>query len=136
LTIYADFETRGAVDLTKLGITRYAEDAVTQALCLCWTYDDEERIRLWHRAYPWIAKTSEHDPDLLELIDRVANGEPFEAHNAGFEYAIWNGPLLREFPEFRVRLEFDQMRCSAAKGSCLSLPRALGEAAQAVHLDQ
>jgi len=133
--IFFDFETRGVVDLIKLGATRYATDDQTQALCACWTYGQEGRIRLWHRGHPWIDKTPEDDPDFLELIERVADGEIFEAHNSYFEFSIWNGPLLREFPEFRVALRLEQMRCSAAKGSCMSLPRALGDAAKAIGLD-
>ena len=132
--IYLDFEGRSAADLIKWGATRYAVDPSTQVLCFCWTFNQEERIRLWHRDHPWIEKTPEDDPEVRELIDRIASGEHVEAHNSFFEFIIWNEVLRREFPEFDQPLTLDQMRCSAAKASCFSLPRALGDACKAIHL--
>src|ERR1700726_2552407 len=126
--IYGDFETRPPVDLKRLGMMRYATDPLTQVLCLRWAYDDEDEIHLWHRDHPWIPKSERPD----ELIDRLKSGELFEAHNAKFEWGIWKYVLTREFPEFDVQLPIEQMRCSAAKASCLSLPRALGNAANAL----
>jgi DNA polymerase bacteriophage-type len=128
--IYGDFETRSVVDLKRLGMMRYATDTSTQALCLRWAYDDEDEIHLWHRDHPWMPKSDRPD----ELLERTAAGELFEAHNAKFEFGIWNLVLMREFPEFDVPLKMEQMRCSAAKASCMSLPRALGNAAAALQL--
>ena len=71
-----------------------------------------------------------------ELIERIQDGELVEAHNAKFEFNIWNFVLMREFPEFDAALRMEQMRCSAAKASCLSLPRALGDAANAIQLTE
>jgi DNA polymerase len=88
-------------------------------------------VHLWHRDHPWIPKSERPD----ELLDRIAAGEIFEAHNAKFEYLVWNYVLMCEFPEFDVPLQLEQMRCSAAKASCLSLPRQLGDAANAVGLE-
>ena len=135
--LYLDFETRGTVDLRKVGATRYAIDPATQVLCMCWQYDDEpggtdSPVHLWHRDHPWANKSPRPD----ELLERIASGELVEAHNAGFEYRIWLYVLMREFPEFDVPLLSKQMRCSAAKASCLSLPRALGDAAKALNLGQ
>jgi DNA polymerase len=132
--ITMDFETRGVVDLTKMGATRYATDPLTQVLCLRWAYDDEEEVHLWHRNHPWIKKSARPD----ELIERIKSGELVEAHNAKFEFLIWNNVLIREdeFPEFEVKLQMEQMRCSAAKASCLSLRRKLGDAANDVGLSE
>jgi len=130
--IYFDFETRGVVDLIKLGVTRYAEDPFTQVLCAAWAFDNEEEVHLWNRDHSWRPA----DPIPEELIDRIASGELFEAHNAMFEFKIWNQVLLREYPGFKVKLDREQMRCSAAKGSCMSLPRALGDAVRAVNLPE
>ena len=130
--IFGDFETRSPVDLRRLGAMHYATDPLTQALCFRWAYDQEDEIHLWHRNHPWIPKS---DPP-RELLERIASGELFEAHNAKFEYLIWNYVLMREFPEFDVPLQLDQMRCSAAKASCLSLPRALGAAVNALGLPE
>jgi DNA polymerase len=128
--ITLDFETRSIADLIKWGAQRYAHDTSTQALCLAWAFDDDEEVHLWHRSHPWTAKSKRPD----ELIERIRDGEIVEAHNAAFEYYIWNIALRREFPEFDVEIKLDQLRCSAAKASCVSLPRALGEAVEAVKL--
>lgn len=144
--ITLDFETRSVVDLPKMGAQRYAYDPSTQALCLRWMFDDDvDNVGLWHRAHPIIdPKTgeptgknwTEASEIPTELIKRIEDGEPVEAHNAGFEYYIWNEALLREFPDFRVKLTVEQLHCSAAKASCLSLPRSLGDAVAAVNLDR
>lgn len=130
--ITLDFETRSAADLLKWGATRYAHDVSTQALCIAWTYDEEEEIHLWHRDHPWIEKSKRPD----ELIERIRSGEKVEAHNARFEYVIWNIALRREFPEFDVALDPEQLHCSAAKASCISAPRGLGDAADAFGLEE
>jgi len=130
MTIYLDFETRGVVDLKRVGATRYAMDELTQVLCFCWSFNQEPQVNLWHRDHPWIVKSEFPQ----ELCDRIASGEIVEAHNAGFELAVWEYTLMREFPEFReFPLTLEQMRCSAAKASCMSLPRALGDALLAIH---
>ena len=38
--ITGDFETRGIVDLTKMGAVRYATDPLIEVLCFAWSYDD------------------------------------------------------------------------------------------------
>jgi DNA polymerase len=128
--ITLDFETRSAANLLKWGQRRYASDVSTQVLCLAWAYDQEEEVHLWHRGHDWIEKSPTPD----ELIKRIRGGEQVEAHNAGFEFNIWNLALRREFPEFDVDLEIENMHCSAAKASCLSLPRGLEDAIRAVGL--
>ena len=138
--ITGDFETRGIVDLTKMGAVRYATDPLTEVLCFAWSYDDEEEVHLWHRAHympDGVTKWCEADPRPDELIARLKDGELFEAHNAKFEFVIWNHVLTREFPElFDVKLQMEQMRCSAAKASCLSLRRKLGDAANDIGLTE
>lgn len=126
-----DFETRGVIDLKKAGATKYAQDERTQVLCARWAFDNEEKVHLWHRDHPWAKRTERPD----ELLARIAMGEPFEAHNVGFEYRIWLWSWMREFPEIDVKLDIDQLHCSAAKASCMSLPRALGEACAVLGLE-
>jgi DNA polymerase len=128
--ITLDFETRSVADLIKWGQRRYALDTSTQALCLAWAFDQEDEVYLWHRAHAWCKKSPRPD----ELIERIRSGEPVEAHNAGFEFNIWNETLRREFPEFDVELKIEQMFCSAAKASCMSLPRGLEDAITALGL--
>ena len=102
-------------------------------MCLCWQYPEEPidgPVHLWHRGHEWIEKD---EPD-EELIRRIRDGEPVEAHNAGFEFNVWNEAFTREFPEWDVKLKVEQMFCSAAKASCMSLPRGLEDAVVAVGL--
>jgi DNA polymerase len=132
--ITLDFETRSAADLIRWGQRRYALDTSTQALCLAWQFPEEPidgPVHLWHRSHDWIEKSDRPD----ELIERIRDGEPVEAHNAGFEFNIWNETLTTEFPEFDVKLQIEQMFCSAAKASCISLPRALEDAIRALGLE-
>jgi DNA polymerase len=128
-----DFEARSVIDLPKMGVQRYCHDASTQALCLCWQYDDEpidDPVHLWHRGHSWIKKSNRPD----ELIERIRDGEPVEAHNAAMEFYMWNIALRREFPEFDVEIKLEQLHCSAAKASCLSLPRGLEDLVKALGL--
>src|ERR1035437_7967229 len=125
--ISLDFETRSNADLIKWGQRRYALDPSTQVLCLAWQFPEEPiegPVHLWHRGHDWIEKGGD---DTDELIRRIREGELVEAHNAGFEFNIWNEALRREFSEFDVEITLEQRRCSAAKASCMSLPRALGD---------
>lgn len=133
--ITIDFETRSTADLLKWGQRRYALDPTTQVLCLAWAYDDEDEVHLWHRDHPDWAVPVKKSPRPSTLIKRIRSGEPVEAHNAGFEFNIWNEPLRTEFPDdFDVDITLEQLHCSAAKASCMSLPRALGDAVDAVGL--
>ncbi len=137
--IFLDFETRSDIDLIKMGATRYALSEMTQALCMSWLFDDQpaptpEDVPLWHRGHAWEGGELSPRPD--ELIERIRSGELVEAHNARFEFLIWNHVLRREFPEFDVEIKLEQLRCSAAKASCMSLPRSLGDAVVAVNLEQ
>ncbi len=128
MTIHLDFETRGSVNLLKAGATRYAVDDLTQVLCMCWAFNDGP-VHTWHRAHHFEGQS----PFPTELVQWIEAGELVEAHNAGFEWNVWNKTLRREFPEF-PELPLGQMRCSAAKASCMSLPRALDDAAAALDL--
>ena len=129
--------------MIKWGQRRYALDTSTQALCLAWQFPEEPidgPVHLWHRWHydpvtdtAWTEQGGD-DPD--ELIRRIRDGEPVEAHNAGFEFNIWNECLTKEFPEFDVKIKLEQLHCSAAKASCMSLPRKLEDATAALSLPQ
>src|ERR1035437_291087 len=132
--ITLDFETRSVADLIRWGQRRYALDPSTQVLCLAWQFPEEPidgPVHLWHRDHPLIEKGGD---DTDDLIRRIRDKEPLEAHNAGFEFNIWNECLTTEFREFDVKIKLEQLHCSAAKASCMSLPRALGDAIDALGL--
>ncbi len=104
--ITIDFETRSMCDLKTCGAFRYAIDPTTEVLCLAYTGG------LWKRG----------DPDPVALLEHVANGGIIEAHNAEFEYVIWNN-VMKHWPKLHIA----QLRCSAAKAAALGLPRKLKE---------
>jgi len=104
---------------------------MTQVLCLAWRFHERDDVYLWHRAHPAVGIAQSPFPE--ELARRVEAGEEFEAHNAGFEYAVWLNALRREFPEFPP-LQEGQMRCSAAKTAAFALPRALDMACRVLRL--
>lgn len=55
------------------------------------------------------------------------------AHNAGFEWAMWNNILV---PRFGAPvLPFEQMDCTAVRAAVMALPRSLGEACKAIGLE-
>lgn len=119
-----DFETRTAadVDLKKSGPWNYARHDTTEVLCLAYRLAGAARTQLW---LPWWGPPT-------ELFERIAKGENVNAHNAFFEKCIWVWQMTRKFgwpdvPEL-------QWRCSAARASVLTLPRALGNAAKVMGL--
>lgn len=135
-----DFETRSAIDLTKVGAYRYAVDPSTQVICLAFKFDDEKETYLWHRridpkfsletASPEILPQTE-DKYLERLFEYIDSGCEIEAHNAMFEFCVWQQCLIREFPQF-PNIDLKNIRCSAAKAAILSLPRSLDGLAHAI----
>jgi len=79
-----DFETRSTVDLRKAGAWRYSEDPTTEVICLSFKLKGRDAP-----LYRWEPlRLGEPVPNAL---DRYARDEDviFEAHNAGFEQAVW-----------------------------------------------
>ena len=100
---------------------------------MCLRYNlpwEGSRVRLWHMAHPQHLISESPPPE--DLFRAIEDGCLFEAHNAFFEYVIWLNQMvrLRGWPEMPT----DLYRCSAAKASAMSLPRALEDAAAALHL--
>ena len=116
-----DFETRSACDIKKHGSWVYSEHPTTEVLCLAMKWEDLSPV-IWAPGLP---------PDVyLEAIERATE---IEAHNASFEYAIWENVMVKRHGWPSLPLE--KLRCSAAKASMHALPRALGDACRALGLD-
>jgi len=109
-----DFETRSRIDLTKAGAYRYAQDPSTEILCLAYNLEDGKGTRVWN-------PLEGDEPD--ELIEHVSLGGRVKAHNAEFEFAVWNYHCRKKYgwPPLFIR----QIECSAATAAALSLPRSL-----------
>jgi len=84
-----DFETRSAVDIRKAGAWRYSEDPSTEVICLSFGMRHTEDVYRWEPI-----RLPEHRDRRCQMLTRllVFARRPeiiFEAHNAGFEQAIW-----------------------------------------------
>lgn len=116
-----DFETRSRVDLKKSGAFRYAADPSTEILCLAYA-DETGLARVW---IPGNAPPS-------DLLIAIREGGFIEAHNAGFERAIWGAICVGRYGWPPVAPK--QWLCSLAKCSALALPRGLDQAGAALGL--
>ena len=116
-----DFETRSACDLKVHGSWVYSEHPTTEALCLA--------IK-WHGHPPILLDVKKLDPK--ELPGVLARATTIEAHNASFEFAIWQNICVKRhgWPP----LPAEKLRCSAAKTSMHALPRSLDQACRALGL--
>lgn len=119
--LHLDFETRSPVDLRAHGVYAYAQHAETDVMCTGYAFDDEE---------PEIACWSDL-PDRIE--QHVRAGGIVIAHNAPFEWAIWNLCCVKKYdwPPLAV----DQLDCTMARAYAMGLPGALENLAPALGLD-
>lgn len=119
-----DFETRSEIDIRKVGAWLYSMHPSTEVLCMAQKAGDTP-VKLL-------------SPDLFYVHSkskvRTVLGDYFtlEAHNAGFEYAIWHNIMCKRFnwPQISV----DRWSCSAAKAASYGLPRSLDGASRAMGL--
>jgi len=118
-----DFETRSAVDLRKTGVYIYADDDSTDIWCMAYAFDDEEP-KLW---------TPDMEMD-VRLEDYIVEGGKLRAWNANFERVIWNKIMVERYKWPRTRSS--QWFCTMAQASAMGLPRALGQAADVLGVEQ
>jgi len=124
---HLDLETRSVVDLNKCGVEVYAEHESTEILSACFAFDGGPVTR-WHKNS--FALSGTHAA-IEPLFRHVEQGGIVWAHNARFEFYLWNMAAKRYgWPAIRV----EQMRCTMAAGRALSLPGSLGQLAQALRL--
>ena len=151
LKLTIDFETRSRVDLRKTGAFAYAEDPSTEVMCLAIKVDDQP-TRLWiPRKFLELFFSEEnlnildsHEGDIAlkgltvlrtEQVEELIQGaDIIEAHNAGFERAIWENVCVNRmgWPEIPVH----KWRCTASRASAMALPRSLGEVCKVLGLSE
>lgn len=119
--LHLDFETRSTCDLRKTGVFVYAGHPTTDAWCMMYAFDDEP-VEEWHLG----------DELPQRIIDHLHAGGEFHAHNAQFEWAIWNAVGRKKYGW--PFLPVDQMVCTAAMAAAMSFPRALAQVAIAIRL--
>ena len=119
MRLHLDFETFCTYPI-KHGMYGYVEHESFDVLCMCYAFGDGP-VELWVPGDPL------HD----EVTQFIHSMGVVAAHNAGFEYLVWN----RYFqPLTGVGMTMPQMICTAAKAAALSLPRALDKCADVLKL--
>ena len=143
-----DFETRSRADIKKVGAWAYAQHPSTEIMCMAvmvgsgelGIYIPEKFQRMIDHTLPW-GRSVEYGYETFdghELIKTdsihgfIPKYETIEAHNAGFERAIWEEICVKRlgWPKINPRV----WRCSAAKAAAHSLPRSLEGAGAALGL--
>ena len=145
-----DFETRSAADIRN-GPWSYSIHPSTRILCLSFLLPGQDPTD----PSVWVAPVNgiqlpHHYPshpdggrwDLERLFDYIRAGGLVEAHNVGFERAIWENIFAQEeswdqYGSLGVgapHLVDRQLRCSAAKAAAFALPRDLGGVGAALNL--
>lgn len=121
--LHGDFETRSACDLRKTGVEVYARHPTTDIICFAFAFD-QEPVQLITRGQKLPERIRKH----------IVNGGQFHAHNAAFEYAIWNQVCTRKYAW--PALKRDQLYCTMTMAYALALPGSLEQASAAVGLEQ
>jgi DNA polymerase len=120
--LHRDYETRGVLQLQKVGAWKYAADDRTEILCCAYCVNDEP-VKLWMPGDPVPQEFLEAAQDKSWLVC---------AHNAGFEIAIEQLILRRRCGWPKIPL--GRHRCTMAMALSLALPGKLELVAEALEL--
>lgn len=123
MKVHADFETKSDVDLKKRGLAAYVESKHTDILCMAFAFGDEEP-ELWIPGMPF--------PMDLEI--HLSEDGELHAHNAPFEFAIWNSIGLQKYGW--PKLNINQVYCNMVNGYSMGLPGKLEKLAPALGLTE
>lgn len=122
--LFADFETQSKCDLPAEGLGRYLADPSTKAYCFTFRLPGMQLADLWDT----------RRPAPRQIVTHLERGGLFCAHNAPFDFWIWNAILRarqwQDLPEIRI----EQTRCSAARARYNGLPGSLEGACAAMGL--
>ena len=118
---FIDFETRSTLDVTDVGIVKYAADYDTSVLCMAYNLTGKKKsTKLW-----WPG-----DPPPKKLLKHVKRGGIVKAVNAAFELEIWNEVAAPSYDWPDLKLE--QIRCTAAKARAAGFPGGLDRLCKAL----
>jgi DNA polymerase bacteriophage-type len=124
MTVSVDFETKSAVDLRKTGVYKYAADPSTDIWCMAYKAPWSDDVLVWQPG-------DERD---TYLEDWIMAGGLLSAWNAQFERTIWNEIMVGRYQWPATRIK--QWRCTMAQASAMGLPRALGQAAAVLGVEE
>jgi DNA polymerase len=124
MVVSIDFETRSAVDLRKTGVYKYASDPSTDIWCMAYKAPWSDDVLVWQPG----------DEVDTHLEDWILAGGLLSAWNANFERVIWNEIMVGRYQWPRTAIK--QWRCTMAQASAMGLPRALGQAAAVLGVEE
>jgi len=119
--LHLDFETRGVLDLRKVGLHNYARHRDTDIWLGGYAFGDEEP-QVWFPGQPCPPR----------IVSHIKAGGPLYAWNAPFEITIWNEIAAKRYgwPE----LSIEQVYCVMAMSYAMAFPGNLDDAAYALGL--
>lgn len=122
---HLDLETRSRVtNLNKVGLEVYAEHESSRVTIACFAIGSGP-------VETWTFLGDDNNEPLEPLFGHIRAGKSVVAHNAPFEFYMWNKEAShRGWP----RLAPEQMHCTMAQARAIGLPAALGDAASALRL--
>lgn len=113
MKLHLDFETRSAVDLKKVGAWAYAMHPSTEVLCMGLAS---------HGSAPRVLTPAEvRDPSTARLLGLLESTDVISAHNAAFEYAVYNLVLHRRHG-WPALWEPRWWSCTMARAAACGLP--------------
>jgi DNA polymerase len=124
MVVSIDFETRSAVDLRKTGVYKYAADQSTDIWCMAYKAPWSDDVLVWQPG----------DAVDTHLEDWIIAGGLLSAWNANFERTIWNNIMVGRYQWPTTKIK--QWRCTMAQASAMGLPRALGQAAAVLGVEE
>ena len=124
MVVSIDFETRSAVDLRKTGVYKYAADQSTDIWCMAYKAPWSDDVLVWQPG----------DEVDTHLEDWIMAGGLLSAWNANFERVIWNEIMVGRYQWPATKIK--QWRCTMAQASAMGLPRALGQAAAVLGVEE
>lgn len=122
MKLHLDFETKSEVDIKKVGAWAYARHPSTEILCMAFKLGDQP-----------VSIVRAYELETTGKRFRVPAGTVVVAHNAPFEYAVWNY-ILHERMGWHPLWEPGWWRCTMAKALMVGMPASLENVGAALNL--
>lgn len=128
---HLDFETRSSVDLKTRGVYAYAASPDADVLCAAVARGDESVVA----SSIFRGEAGMFNPETVLVIREISESDdPVWAHNAYFEFVIWNRVLA---PQLGIKpLDPRRMRCTASLARRAVIPSSLEKCAAYLGLKQ
>jgi DNA polymerase bacteriophage-type len=120
--MFVDCETTSRVDLKLHGLGRYLRDPSTRVNSWAYRLPGSDETQLWLVGDPFPQAVYRHIAECLPIV----------AHNALFDFSIWNEVFCRG--NGAPKMQRSQMRCSAARARYNGLPGSLERACETMQL--